>query len=461
MIINKSDVLWNYGATFLKIASSIIILPLVLKVLPPETVGIWTVFMTITAFANLLDFGFNPSFERNVTYVFSGVKELNKKGYQTVKSSQNVEVDYGLLKALIEAMRWIYLRISLLLFFILMTLGTFYIYNILKNYHGDKQEIYIAWFLLCFVSTYNLFTLYYDTLLQGRGMVKRAKQIVIVGYLIYLLISTLLIIFNFGLIAIVAAQVSSTIVIRFLSYRSFFTYEIKESLKASKARNKKEILKIIYPNSIKIGLTSLGGFTIQKSAMIIGALYLSLEDIASYGITMQLIAVLSSLSGIYLSTFIPKIVHLRVLNNVKEIKKIYLKGEVILVASYIIGGFFLLILGPFVLEIVGSKTLLLSTPLLLLALFLSLVETNLSNAGNILLTKNDVPFFKASLVSGLFVILGLFLSLKYFQFGIYAMFLTPLIVDFAYQAWKWPYEVVKDLEFRFTDLIKSNNGASK
>jgi O-antigen/teichoic acid export membrane protein len=74
MIINKTDVFWNYFATFLKISSSALLLPLILRMMPTEMIGIWTIFMTITALSSLLDFGFNPSFARNVTYVFSGVK---------------------------------------------------------------------------------------------------------------------------------------------------------------------------------------------------------------------------------------------------------------------------------------------------------------------------------------------------------------------------------------------------
>ena len=160
MHITKSDVLWNYGATFLKIASSTLLLPLILRMMPSETVGIWTIFMTVTAFANLLDFGFGPSFTRNVTYVFSGVKNLKTAGFEIVETQK--EVDYGLLKGVISAMQWFYSRIAILLFLFLVTLGTYYIHTLLGGFSGSKQEEYIAWILLCIISTYNLFTLYYD-----------------------------------------------------------------------------------------------------------------------------------------------------------------------------------------------------------------------------------------------------------------------------------------------------------
>ena len=67
METNRIDVMWNYIATFLKITASALLLPLMLRMMSTETVGIWIIFITIISFVGLLDFGFNPSFARNVT----------------------------------------------------------------------------------------------------------------------------------------------------------------------------------------------------------------------------------------------------------------------------------------------------------------------------------------------------------------------------------------------------------
>jgi O-antigen/teichoic acid export membrane protein len=79
--------MWNYAATFLQIGVGVILLPFILRVFPQETVAIWTIFTTIIALAGLLDFGFNPSFARNVSYVVSGVKELKATGYNVLRFS--------------------------------------------------------------------------------------------------------------------------------------------------------------------------------------------------------------------------------------------------------------------------------------------------------------------------------------------------------------------------------------
>lgn len=453
MQITKKDVLWNYAATFLKIASSALLLPFILRMMPAETVGIWTVFMTITAFASLLDFGFGPSFTRNVTYVFSGVKNLKVNGFESV-DKDNLTIDFGLLKGVISSMRWFYSRLAIVSFILLTTLGTYYIYYILQNYNGHHQEVYIAWILLCLISTYNLYSLYYDSLLQGKGLIKRSKQIIIIGQIVYLIIGVILIMEGNGLIAIVSAQASSVIIIRLLSYHSFFTNEIRYKLRSATTHTQKEIIKVITPNAIKVGLTSLGAFMVLKSSIIIGSLYLPLNDIASYGITMQLIGIITTLAGIYTATYQPKIAQLRIANNKQAIKKLYLKGQLILILTYIAGSIGLLMLGNWGMNLINSKTQLIPNTMISIIMIISLLESNHGIAGGILLSKNEVPFFKASIFSGVASVLLLLLLFQFSIFGIWVMILAPGIAQAAYQNWKWPMVVFYELEITPRDIIK-------
>lgn len=451
MKIGHKDIYWNYLATFLKIASSALLLPVILKMMPSELVGIWSVFITITAFAGLLDFGFNPSFTRNVTYVFSGVRELKASSFEPV-TTENETVDYSLINGLIRAMRWFYLRISIILFLLLGTIGTWYVYSLMKTYSGNQTEVYLAWIMLCLISTYNLFTQYYDSLLQGRGLIKKSKQIIIIGQIFYLGTASVLVMAGYGLIAIISAQAVSVIIIRVLSHKVFFTNDIQQKLKNATSHSRTEVLKAIYPNAVKIGLTSLGGFFLQRSAILIGAIYLPLSEIASYGITMQLISVIAGLATIYTTTYLPEIVKMRVVQNIQGIKKVYLNGQVILLLTYLAGGLTLLFFGERSLNLIGSKTHLISWELVLIALIISLFETNHSVAGGILLTKNEVPFFKAALFSGILTIIILFCVLQFTNTGIWALIIAPGIAQGLYQNWKWPSVVIRELEITLTDL---------
>jgi O-antigen/teichoic acid export membrane protein len=297
--------------------------------------------------------------------------------------------------------------------------------------------------------------LYYDSLLQGKGLVKKSKQVIIVGQTVYLVIGAILILAGNGLIAIVSAQAASVIIVRWLSHHYFFTKEIKQKLYNAITIPKAEILKAITPNAVKIGLTSLGGLMVQRSAIIIGSLYLPLQDIASYGITMQLIAIIAGLGVIYTATYQPKISQLRVLQNNSEIKALYLKGQIILLLTYIIGGIGLLILGKTTMNFIGSKTHLMIQPLIFVAIVVSFLESNHSIAGGILLSKNVVPFFKAALLSGCATVFFLFLFFQFTNIGLLAMIAAPGFAQVIYQNWKWPLEVINELNITWEDVSKT------
>jgi len=456
MQITRKDVLWSYGATFLKIAVSVLLLPFILKMLPSETVGIWSVFMTITAFTTLLDFGFGPTFSRNVTYIYSGVKALKTNGFEVVEEV-DISIDYSLLKSVVKAMRWFYFRMSIVLFVLLATFGTYYIKVLLEDYSGDHSEVFIAWALLLIINTYNLYTLYYDALLQGKGLIQRSKQIIVVGQTVYLILGIILILNGHGLLAIISAQVSSVLIIRWLSYQSFFTKETRRKLNEVTESSGSKVLKAVFPNAIKIGLTSLGGFMVQKSAIIIGSLYLPLTDIASYGITTQLIAVLSGLGGIYTISYQPRIAQLRVFRNITLIKKLYLNGQFVLIFSYLFCGIILLIFGQTAFTLVGSKTPLMPQSFLAVAIFISFLEDNHRLAGTILLSKNEVPFFKAALISGGMTVILLLVFFQFSNLGIWVLLIAPGIVQGAYQNWKWPVVVSNELRISPGDVFAAAN----
>ena len=445
--INRKDIFWNYLATFFKLFSSLLLIPLILHKMPANVVGIWNIFLTISSFLALVDFGFNSSFTRTITYIFSGVQQLSAIGHGASLMNET-SYNKSLLKGTIKAMQTFYLRLSGVIFIILITFGTIYIRQILKTYTGSHYEIYAAWLLFVFINTYNLYTLYYEALLLGAGLIKRSKQIIVIGQVLYLILAATLILLGFNLIALISAQVLSVIVVRYLSYRTIFTPSFTKSFSECKANDSDEIFKSIVPNAVKMGLTSLGGFMVQKSAILIGSLYLTLSEIASYGITVQIINVIATIALIYHSTYLPKITQLRVLGDNDKIRILYIKGKIIYVGLFLIGAMMFYFLGPSILNIVKSNTTLVSGTVMIFLLILAFVENNIIMASNIILSKNEVPFYKASLLSGLVIIFFLIVTFKYTQFGILCMVVVPLMVDILYQGWKWPLAVNKDLDIK-------------
>ena len=180
MQIGKKDIAWNIVATFMRIASGIILLPMVLRMLPAQEVGLWNIFLYIGSLATLLDFGFSNSFSRNITYIFSGVKILKSTGFVAVNESDK-SVDFSLLKSVIKAMRRYYAILAGFFLIIFLAISPFYLKSILSNYQGNKESVEIAWVLYGTLVAYQLYTYYYNSILVGRGQIKRSLQITVLS----------------------------------------------------------------------------------------------------------------------------------------------------------------------------------------------------------------------------------------------------------------------------------------
>ena len=442
--IGKKDFVWTLLATFFKIGAGVLLFPFILRMLPAEKVGVWTIFTTIAQLTYLFDFGFNTSFARNVSYVFSGVKTLKKEGYDVVDDVESV--DYGLLAGTIRAMRYFYSRMAIVLFVLFAVVGTIYIHSLMTEYSGDVREVYVAWIVVVVINCYNLYTLYYESLLNGRGLVKRVHQIIFAGNVVYILFAIVLIMMGGGLVAIVSSQAISVLLVRFLSKRAFFTKDIVENLRIAEGDDYKKILSAITPNAVKVGLTSLGGFIINKSSIFIGSLFVSLELMASYGITLQLLVVIGMMGGIVSRVYMPKVFQWRVEGRVDLVKKMFYASSVVMFVVFVLSGVIIVLWGDWMLGVLKSGTMLLPTGLLILVWVQHYLEYNHANAAQYLLARNEVPFFKASLMSALGVIVLLLVFVVWLDWGLLGMILAPTIVQAVYQNWKWPLEVIK--EFR-------------
>lgn len=444
--IGKKDIIWSYVATIFRVGAGIILWPFILSQMSAETVGIWNVMITIMGFVALLDFGFQPSFARNISYIFSGVTKLQKVGIQTAVSDGNI--NFSLLKGTLNAMRKFYRWMALGVFVILGIAGTAYFYYILQKYSGDRTDAMIAWILLIAINSYNVYTLYYNALLLGKGYIRRERQIMILSQCVYLSLAIVLIYAGYGLTAIVSSQAVSIILQRILSYRVFFTKELKQQLLHTEADETKDILRAISPNAVKVGLTQLGGFCVTKSALLIGSAFLTLEETACYGITLHIIDILARCSTVYYQSIIPKIAQSRANKDVIKLKYYFVCSVGILVATFLLGGAAIAFLGNWGLNMIGSETKFLPTIMLCVMLLVYLLETNHSIAAGFISADNRIPFFIPSLLSGLGTVVLLWLFLSIFKWGVWGMILSQGIAQLVYQNWKWPSMVIKELNIR-------------
>ena len=265
------------------------------------------------------------------------------------------------------------------------------------------------------------------------------------GQAVYISLAIGLIYAGLGLTAIVASQAISTVVRRTLTYRVFFTRELKSRLEKAEPQEPKEILAAITPNAIKIGLTQLGGFCVNKSALLIGSAFLTLDEVACYGITLQVMDILARCATVFYQSYLPKLAQCRAENDLTTLKRYYLLCTGSLLAVYIVGGAAWLGLGEWALNLIKSQTNFVPATMLCVMLLISILEHNHAVSAGFIMADNKIPFFIPSLLSGAATIVLLLIFLNPMHMGVWGLILAPGIAQLAYQNWKWPSVVIKEL----------------
>lgn len=223
--ISKKDIAWSYIANFFNLGANLLVLPVILNRLSAPEIGMNYIMLSVGALVSIVDMGFSELCGRSLTYVLSGSKHILKKG---VDIGERSNVDFYLLRCVIETAKFIYRRISLFTLIALLTLGTAYMYKITHGF-SNVQNSLLIWILYSVSCSLNLYFIYYGALLRGTGKIQEMQKAIMYNKIVYIIICFILLFCGLGLLSVVIANLVSPFVGRYYSYKKFYTKYILEN----------------------------------------------------------------------------------------------------------------------------------------------------------------------------------------------------------------------------------------
>ncbi|MDC7714633.1 O-unit flippase-like protein [Vogesella sp. LYT5W] len=439
---NFNDIVWGYCAQFLNIGSGLILLPLMLHFLGSNDLGLWYSFLAITSLVQLLEFGLQPTITRYISYIFAGAQNINAGEMPTASGEI---LNTPLLHDMISACRRTYLLISLLAFLMLLSVGSYYVHLTTKAQNNTDQAL-LSWILYSIGIVINFYFTYLNGIFQGAGHQSIVNKTISINKIAFLLTSSILIVFNLSLNAIIIGNFISIIISR--SYiRAKFNSHFK-SENTTQQSNKEQInhlIKLLWHSTWRLGVVQLGSFMILRANQLIASSTLGLSAAASYGISLQILSVLSTFSSLPFTLKIPQITAMHVKKDKASTIRIYKNSLYFCWIIFSTSAIFLILLGGPALAIIKSRTHLLDTLWLTILAITLLLELNHTISATFLTTLNKVPFVNASLTSGGSVVVLSVLSTHYTTLGIGGLILSQAIVQALYNNWKWPLTVTRYL----------------
>lgn len=330
------------------------------------------------------------------------------------------------------------------------------LYHVTQGFTNIPNSL-LVWLLFSVSTFFNFYYKYYTTLLTGSALMMEYNKSCIYSKIVYIAICVGMLFLGCGLMSVVVANFISPFVQRYYSYISFYTDEIKDGLRGQvvTAEDIREMTSTLWFNAKKLGIIFVGQYGISQSGIFFSGLFLSLEEVAAYGLMMQLINnILCSISKSLFNSISPLFSKDTINHDIYQLIRHFSLGNFIFLCIFIVGSLMVIFVAPPVLDLIHSNSHLPSTLVMLVFSIDALLDYNHANFTYILTAQNRFPFVKADLITGMAVVFINLATLYFTDWGLVGLVLGRLCVMLAYNDWKWPAVICRELNVPITIFVK-------
>jgi O-antigen/teichoic acid export membrane protein len=454
--VRKKDLLWVYASRFLTLGINILLLPLIMRYLSEDELGLWYVFSSIAQVVNLFDFGFNSTISRHMTYAWSGADRLEKT---SVSKEFGSSTNSSLMSEIIITCRLVYLIISSVALVVMATFGTLYIFKVVHN--GMTKNMLISWIIYMLSVFLNMFYGYWSSLLQGIGAVAERSKMGVFSKSVQIVIATVLILSGLGLLGFVISYFISGIILRIAGKVYFVkrTRQIEISHKVEKDKIK-NCFTAIWGTAWKDGIVMIAQYLSTQANTLICAYYIDLASTSVYGVMTQVVSVIASVATSYFTAYQAAFSSACLRRDQEEQKKI------ICVTDFVYKLIFTA--GMIALFTVGFPLLYLLRPGMRIGIAFSIVLcifyyffNQKDLFASMIASSNEVPFWPAYVISAVSSFMLSILFVRVFHMGIMGLVTAQLAVNMAYNCWYWPIYMLKKAGIRYFEIYTIGFGYIK
>lgn len=443
---------WSYIAQLLNISSGLLLLPAVLHYLDKSDVGLWFVFVTIGGLAQLLEFGFQPTISRNAAYIFAGARSLSASGLPSSLKPDN-EAAVLLLADLISSSRLIYRLVATIAGVLLVPLGGVYIATLLSQAQS-LPTVLTAWLLFAVGNVANLYFGYATALLIGCDYINESSKGIVISRCVFLVCGVVLLAFGCGLLGLGVSMLFSSAFGRLYAIRALARHpQIRRSLIIAPMRPSRAIAQMLWYNASRQGLVQVSTFVVQRANILVASSFLGLQAAASFGMTVSILHILSSMSMVAIQVRMPRIALWQTENRVDMLRLAYREIMVLSIGLYCVLFVGTIAIAPTLTSVFASGTALLPRWQFIALGIIFALEINHSIATVFISTLNKIPFVYPSVISGVSTLVLSLMLVEEMQAA--GLILSQGFVQLCYNNWKWPMVVQKQLGLSWISLFRS------
>lgn len=369
-----SSIFNSWISQAVRIVFSLIAVPVVLTKLSIEETNVWFLFATVVAISQAVQFGFNITFVRFLSYSYSGVSVKEFNGIkQKFTASQSTEANMEEFSDLFSVLKKVFLILTLLYFLIIITFGTWAVYKPISLIE-DTNSGWITWALVVFSSALTLYYSVYQIYLVGINQVARVQRISALSSILGIGLFLGVTFFDPTLFNIVAVyqviEILNTLGLIYIAYNVNSGF-LKKLVKRNFNKN---IFRMVWDSAWKSGITTIIANIVRHISGIIVAQLFTPASSASFLLTKRLFEVLDTFTASTFQAKIPEIASFRgkadFNNLIPLLRKVLYISYFVFLSGYVIIAFF----GQDVLNLIKGNAELGSAELIILFSFAHLLS---------------------------------------------------------------------------------------
>lgn len=430
--LSRSAVVWSWVFNGLRLASGLLLLPLVLKKLSTEELGMYYVLLSQVALAPVIDFGFSPAVLRFVSYAMGGAETLQAHG---VTKSSGTGPNYRLLWHLFFTTRALYRVLALLVLVVLGVWGT-YIVELRIHETPSPFAVQVAWGVTLLATVLDVYSSWAPVFLRGMDQVLVSVRITVWACVVRYVLAAALLLAGAGLLSLPVASFVSSLLQQFLARRACL------GLLAGQPRPERvevwQNLRTIWPNSWRQGLQNVSSYLTTNANTTICLSVLGLAANAQYGLSVQLLGIITGMASVWTHVKWQVISQQRAQHDFVGIQRTYWSRMWLQYLTFLLMAAGLLVCGQPLLRWLGSGKQMMAPPWMLLLTVNAFLEMQVGTWGTLIATGNRIPYLWPAIASNVVCFVLSLTLIHTTSLGLGAFVLSPLLAQGLFNYWYWP-----------------------
>lgn len=431
----QSPVAWSWGFNALRVASGLLLLPLLVRLLSKDDLGMHYVLLSLGALALMVDFGFAGSIWRAVCVALAGGREIRAEGLAPAPDPA-AQPNPELLWDVLATTRVLYRGLALLAVVLLGGGGTFIV---ARHAHATSSpEItWLAWGLTFAGAVWEVYAGWWSTYLAALNRMLEFSRLNFLAHTLKLALAAGLLAAGLGLLAVPLAGLAATFTLRLLARRSCLQV-LAAWPQPARPADVRGLLARLWPNSWRQGVIGVGSYLGANAAAFISLELFGLAATAQYGLSLQLVSVAQGMAASWTAVKWPEIAQHCARGDHAAMRRVFQPRLWRQLLTFLALAAGLVPLAQPLLHWLGSNKEVLPVSWFALLALNAFFDMQFSAWGTLISTGNRIPVMWPALLGTL---AGLALALAFIansSFGLGALALGPLLAGCAFNYWYWP-----------------------